>query len=304
VAEAMDETTFTYQSADGLDIAVRRWSATGPTGGGPTGSVQIAHGMGEHSARYARLAGALTAHGWVVYADDHRGHGRTAVGLDGAGPAEALGDFGPDGWNGLVDDLALLGQRITAEVPDRPHILLGHSMGSFAAQQLVLDHSQTIDGLILSGTTAVDLAATTMDPKAETDLTALNAAFEPARTPFDWLSRDDAEVDAYLADAWCGFGIDRAATAGLVAAAPRLADADALAGIRPDLPLYVVAGSEDPLNLGLALLDLLVQRYRDAGLTDITTAYYPDARHEVFNETNRDEITADLLGWMARFGPA
>jgi alpha-beta hydrolase superfamily lysophospholipase len=303
VSELVDETTFTYRSADGLDIAVRRWAAPDGAGSRTVGSVQIAHGMGEHSGRYARLAQALTVHGWVVYASDHRGHGRTAVGLDGTGPAEALGDFGPDGWNGLVDDLVRLGQRIALDVPDQPHLLLGHSMGSFAAQQLVLDHSRNIDGLILSGTTAVDLAATTMDPEAETDLTALNAAFEPARTPFDWLSRDTDEVDAYLADPWCGFGIDRAATASLVAAAPRLAEAEALAAIRSDLPIYVVAGSEDPLNLGLALLDLLVQRYRDAGVGDITTAYYPGARHEVFNETNRGEITTDLLRWLERFEP-
>ena len=242
MTDVMDESTFTYRSADGLDIAVRRWSATRRGRGPPVGSVQIAHGMGEHSARYARLAEALTAHGWVVYADDHRGHGRSAVGLDGAGPPEALGDFGPGG-------LERAGRRpgacwASASPPrcrDGPHLLLGHSMGSFAAQQLVLDHSRTIDGLILSGTTAVDLAATTMDPEAETDLTALNAAFEPARTPFDWLSRDETEVDAYLADPWCGFGIDRAATASLVAAAPRLADPDG-AGRHPLRPARLRGG--------------------------------------------------------------
>jgi len=299
----MSETTFECAAADGLAVVVRRWRDTTDAGKDPAGTLQIAHGMGEHSGRYARLAGALTARGWVVYASDHRGHGRSVVGADGTGPTEGLGDFGAGGWDGLVDDVVRLGRHIAEEVPDRPHILLGHSMGSFAAQQLVLDHSRDIDGLVLSGTTAVDLAAATMDPEAETDLIALNAAFEPARTPFDWLSRDPAEVDAYLVDPWCGFGIDAAATAGLVAAAPRLAESDALAGIRPDLPLYVVAGSADPLNLGLALLDLLVQRYRDAGLTDITTAYYPDARHEVFNEINRDQVTADLVAWLARFEP-
>lgn len=300
MTEVMDETTFTFRSADGLDIAVRRWQAGAEP---PIGAVQIAHGMGEHSARYRRLAQALTARGWVVYANDHRGHGRSAVGLDGDGPAEALGQFGPGGWNGLVDDLDRLNRHIADHEGGGPRILLGHSMGSFAAQQYVLDHSRDLDGLVLSGTTAVDLAATTMDPEAETDLSALNAAFEPGRTPFDWLSRDEAEVDAYLADPWCGFGLDPAATAALVAAAPRLAEPEALAAIRPDLPLYVVAGSADPLNLELALLDLLVQRYRDAGVTDITTAYYPDARHEVFNETNRDEITGGLLDWLSRFEP-
>ena len=143
----MDETTFTYRSADGLDIAVRRWSALGEAG------------RRRRVGRWARCrsptAWASTRpatpawprrsppHGWVVYANDHRGHGRSAVGLDGAGPPEALGDFGPGGWNGLVDDLVRLDRRIGRRAcPGRPRVLLGHSMGSFAAQQLVLDHSQ------------------------------------------------------------------------------------------------------------------------------------------------------------------
>ena len=187
------------------------------------------------------------------------------------------------------------------EVPGRPRVLLGHSMGSFAAQQYILDRSGDIDGLVLSGTTAVDLAAAAIDTTQGADLTALNAPFEPARTPFDWLSRDEAEVDLYLADPFCGFGIDAAAAASMVGGAPRLAEPDVLAGIRPDLPIYLVAGSADPLNMGLALLELVEQRYRDAGVTDITTDYLDGARHEVFNETNRDEITARLVTWLERF---
>ena len=299
MTEVMDESTFSFPSADGTDIVVRRWS--GADAEAATGVVQIAHGMGEHSARYRRLAGVLVANGWLVYAPDHRGHGRSALGLDGDGALEALGQFGPGGWNGLVDDVLRLDRRIGQDHPGLPRVLLGHSMGSFAAQQLALDHSDEIDGLVLSGTTAVDLAATALDPEAETDLSAFNAAFEPARTPFDWLSRDEAEVDAYVADPWCGFGIDREATAGLVEAAPRLGDPEALAGIRSDLPIYIVAGSADPLNMGLALIELVEQRYRDAGITDITTDYLDGARHEVFNETNRDEVTAHLLAWLERF---
>jgi alpha-beta hydrolase superfamily lysophospholipase len=211
-----------------------------------------------------------------------------------------LGDLGAGGWDGLVDDVGRLNDRIADEQPG-PRVLLGHSMGSFAAQQYVLDHSASIDGLVLSGTTAVDLAAATFDPDAPADLTGLNAGFEPARTDYDWLSRDDAEVDAYVADPLCGFGVDLPATRSLIAAAPRLGDPDALAAVRSDLPVYLVAGSADPLNFELALLELVEQRYRDAGLTDITTDYHAEARHEVFNETNRDEITANLLAWLTRF---
>ncbi len=293
----MASSTFLFAAPDGTQLFTRRWTPADA----PIGVVLIAHGMGEHSARYARLAEALTGHGWIVYAPDLRGHGRTALGEDLSGPARALGDLGPAGWNGLVDDLVQLDRRIGADHAGLPRVLLGHSMGSFAAQQFVLDHSAEIDGLVLSGTTALDLAATTMDTEAETDLTGLNAAFEPARTPFDWLSRDEAEVDLYVADPLCGFGLDVAATRSLVAAAGRTADPEALAAIRDDLPVYLVAGSADPLNLELALLDLVIQRYRDAGIHDITTDFRQGARHEVFNETDRDEVTAHLVAWLDRF---
>jgi len=292
----METTTFTYPAADGLEIHTFRWQD--PAAGTPVGTVQIAHGMGEHAARYARLADALTGAGWVVYANDHRGHGRTA-GRPEIGDG-GLGDLGAGGWNGLVDDVGRL-NRLIAEEHVGPRVLLGHSMGSFAAQQFVIAHSTEIDALVLSGTTAVDLAAATFDPDAPADLTALNAAFEPARTPYDWLSRDEAEVDLYVADPFCGFGIDQPATKGLIEAAPPLGDATVLTGIRSDLPSYLVAGSAAPLTPELALLELLEQRYRDAGLTDITSDFHPEARHEVFNETNRDEITAHLLAWLARF---
>jgi len=293
----MPTTTSTLSVSDGTELFLRRWEPDGPA----VGSVQVAHGMGEHSARYGRLADALVAAGWVVVVPDQRGHGLTALGEDRSGPPDALGDLGPAGWDGLVHDVVALNDALGAEAPERPRVLLGHSMGSFVAQQFVLDHSAEIDGLVLSGTTAVDVAATVIDPDAGTDLTAMNAAFEPARTDFDWLSRDEEEVDLYVADPLCGFGLDAASTRTLVAAAPRLADPDALAAIRSDLPVYLVAGSADPLNLELAMVELVAQRYRDAGLVDVTTDFHEGARHEVFNETNRDEITAHLLEWLRRF---
>jgi alpha-beta hydrolase superfamily lysophospholipase len=295
----MKTTTSTFAAADGTPLFLRRWAPDAE----PVGSVQIAHGMGEHSARYARLAEALVAAGWLVVAPDQRGHGLTALGEDGRGASEALGVLGPAGWAGLVADVAALNDALAAEDPTRPRVLLGHSMGSFEAQQFVLDHSADIAGLVLSGTTAVDVAATVLDPDAGSDLTALNAAFEPARTEYDWLSRDDAEVDKYVADPMCGFGLDADATRSLIAAAPRLAEPAELSGVRSDLPIYVVAGSADPLNLELALLDLVVQRYREAGVTDLTTDFRQGARHEVFNETDRDEVTAHLVAWLERFSP-
>ncbi len=284
----MDATDFTLTSEDGERVLVYRWSGPGE----PKAIVQIAHGMGEHAARYARLAAALVEHGYVVYANDHRGHGRTA------GSPNRHGDLGAAGWDGLVDDLALVAARARAEHRGIPLVLLGHSMGSLALQQFLLDHSGDIDAAVLSGTTAVDVIAAGIDTSQPSDLTAFNAPFAPARTDYDWLSRDDAEVDAYIADPACGFGVDAAGMAGMFGHVAAMSDPDRLAGIRRDLPIYVFSGDADPLAGGGQLIELVAQRYRDAGVADVMVRLYPGARHETLNETNRDEVTADLVTWL------
>ncbi len=286
----MDETMFTFTAGDGTQIAAVRWSPEGS----PRAIVQLAHGMGEHSLRYRRLAASLTDHGYVVYADDHRGHGRTAAGPDD------LGHFGPGGWQGVVDDLGTLAALAREDHPGLPLVLLGCSMGSFALQCYVVDHSGELEGAVLSGTTALDVIAGALDPSRPADLTAFNAPFEPARTPYDWLSRDPDEVDAYIADPFCGFGVDGEALGGMIGWAGDLADPDRLAAIADDLPIYVLSGDADPLAGGGALVQMVVDRYREAGVADVELHLYPGARHEVFNETNRDEITDELLVWLDR----
>ncbi len=181
--------------------------------------------------------------------------------------------------------------------PGLPLVLLGHSMGSFAAQQYVLDHSDRLAGLVLTGTTAVDQIAGALDPTQPADLSVFNAAFEPARTDADWLSRDEAEVDLYVADPYCGFGLDARSTGSLAEAAPRLGDQSAIDGVRDGLPIHLVSGQEDPLALGGAFVEMVADRYRSAG-ADVSVVLYEGARHEVFNETNRDEVTAELLAWL------
>jgi alpha-beta hydrolase superfamily lysophospholipase len=248
--------------------------------------------MGEHMQRYAALARALTERGLVVYGQDHRGHGATAR------SEGELGQLGPDGWAELVDDVDLLVSRIHDEQPGLPLVLLGHSMGSFAVQQYLLDHSDRIDAAVLTGTAALDQLEPALDLDKPIDLAVFNAAFQPARTEFDWLSRDEAIVDAYIADPRCGFGIDVDAGKDMFAAARRMADPGQVAGMRPGLPLYIAAGESDPVNANLALLNVLVDRYRAAGLTNVTVRTYPGARHEILNETNRDEVVASILDWL------
>jgi alpha-beta hydrolase superfamily lysophospholipase len=285
----MPATTFSYTSADGTQIAAYRWDPAGQ----PRAAVQLTHGMGEHARRYEHVARALNDAGFVVYAQDHRGHGASA-------DPDALGDLGKGSWAGLVDDIGLLSAQIRAEHPGLPLILLGHSMGSFAVQQYLFDHSADADGVVLTGTAAIDLLEGALDLDQPIDLSAFNAPFAPARTDYDWLSRDEAIVDAYVADPHCGFGIDTGSGKAMFAGARRGADPAQLAAIRADLPLYIAVGEADPVNGGLALLTPLAERYQAAGLTDVTVRTYPDARHEILNEANRAEIIAELITWIDR----
>jgi alpha-beta hydrolase superfamily lysophospholipase len=284
----MAPSSFTYTSADGAKIAAYRWDPAGQ----PAAVVQITHGMGEHASRYDHVARALNEAGYVVYAQDHRGHGASVTGEPG--------NLGEGGWPGLVDDIGLLSARIRAEQPGLPVILLAHSMGSFAAQQYLLDHSDDVDGVVLTGTAVIDLLEPALDLDQPLDLAMFNAAFQPARTDYDWLSRDEAMVDAYVADPLCGFGIDTGSARQMFAGARRLADPQQVAALRDSMPVYIAAGELDPVNGGLTLLTPLTDRLTEAGLTDVTVVTYPGARHEILNETNRDEVIGSLIEWAGR----
>lgn len=291
----MKREDFRFRSeADGLEVACYHWPAQGKA----AGVVQIAHGMGEHALRYSAFAEFLNAAGFHVYANDHRGHGRTAP------KPELLGDFGTAGWDGLVADMAQLTRDAHAGAPGLPIVLLGHSMGSFAAQQYILDHSELIAGAIISGSASLDrLAALDVSPEDSSkpaDLSALNRGFEPARTPFDWLSRDYAEVDKYVADPLCGFGVNARARATMAAGGARTVDAAQIARIRKTLPIYIFAGDQDPVNHHLEWLRPLGERYRAAGIKEVTEKFYKDGRHEMLNETNRAEVMNDILAWLRR----
>jgi alpha-beta hydrolase superfamily lysophospholipase len=183
-------------------------------------------------------------------------------------------------------------------------------MGSFAAQQLVLEHSAQIDSLVLSGSAAIDKLMEAMaedtaaaDAKAEgqeagSDFGPLNRPFEPARTPFDWLSRDKQEVDKYINDPLCGFDFLPESTMSMAMAAQQTTDPAALAEIRKDLPILLLAGDADPVTGNLGFLNVLEQRYRAAGISDISKLYYSQGRHEMLNEINRERVMFDTILWL------
>jgi alpha-beta hydrolase superfamily lysophospholipase len=290
------------EAADGTRLAYRRWAPEGEV----RAALQIVHGLSEHGGRYARLAAALNARGIAVAALDQRGHGRTA-------DATGKGRFGDGaGSDAVLDDVRMLGERLTGAHPGVPLFLLGHSLGSAVALGSAERDGAGLAGLALSGVIGVSpqLAEAATQLRAAADagmadqpmdaLSGFNAPFEPARTPYDWLSRDEAEVDAYLADPLCGDDVPPTYGygAGMFELVARVATADAVRTVPDGLPVLLLAGRRDPVGgEDAAQVTALAELLRDRGLP-VEERLYAEARHEVFNETNRDEVTADLAAWL------
>jgi alpha-beta hydrolase superfamily lysophospholipase len=183
--------------------------------------------------------------------------------------------------------MALLSQLARVENPGLPLILMGHSMGAMFAQAYLLDHAALIDALVLSGTAG----------PGPRNPAGPNSAYANPRTDYDWLSRDETEVDTYIADPFCGIKFTPASAASFASLRERELSPEALAGLPRGLPVYVFVGDEDPINQNLTRLTPLVDAYRTAGL-DVSLKVYPGGRHEMLNETNRDAVVADLLAWL------
>lgn len=281
----------------------------------PRGIVMILHGMAEHAARYQRFAVALSEAGFHVAAHDHRGHGATTA------PDAPLGSFARrDGMEAVLADALHVNRHVRDTHPGLPVILFGHSMGGIIATNFLLRHSGTLDGAVLwnfnvDGGPLTALLALLL--KAErmfkgSDVPSLianrltfedwNRKFAPNRTDFDWLSRDVAEVDRYVADPLCGFPC----SVGLwldVLTMIRAASSDrALPAIRKDMPLHLLGGASDPSSLNGKAMERLATRLRKAGGSDVTFRLVLQTRHETLNEINRDEETAGIIEWLrARF---
>lgn len=282
---------FELRGNDNFHVACVKWSNPRNV----RGVVQIAHGLGEHIGRYAKLAKMLAEAEFVVYGNDHRGHGLTAK------PTGSFGDFGPGGFDQLVEDMVSLRVIAKNEHPDKPYILLGHSMGSFAAQQFILEHAHSIDGLALSGSGTLDglLRIAQSIAPGKDPMKLMNAAFEPARTPFDWLSRDNVEVDAFINDPLCFPSLKPDSMQSFLDASSRLANPREIRNVRDDLPIYIFSGGDDPVGQRLESVRVLIDRYRSAGLTSIARDFYPGGRHEGLHEVNRRDVITNLLVWMS-----
>ncbi len=299
---------FSFAADDGVRLFGRRWLPEAP----PRGVVQIAHGLAEHGGRYARFAAALNAAGYALYVSDLRGHGAVCAATD-------LGHFADQGgWAKAVGDLWTVNRLIAADHASVPIVFLGHSMGSFLGRSFVAGHSDALAGAAFSGSNGRPPALAALGrliarverlrlgPRGKSALlnkmmfADFNKPFEPARTGLDWLSRDAAEVDAYIADPRCGLPFSAGLAVDLLDSLATLAKPESLAPIRKDLPIYVFSGEKDPVGANIASL---IDALKAAGFSHLTTRIYPGARHETLNETNRDEVTRDFLAWLDQILP-
>lgn len=293
---------------DGVSLATYTWL---PETDSPRAIVQIAHGAAEHAQRYDRFARYLCAHGYAVVASDHRGHGATAASTGGYG---VVGEEG-DSWRATVEDLRTVGDRTRRTLPGIPHFLLGHSMGSMLARDCAQEYGEDLAGLILSGTfrslpaTEPDQAIAHLQAEiAKGGRTALSgfttqlfASFnDPYErgTGYEWLSRDTAEVAAYAADERCGFPFSAGLSLDWVRAVRKINNPHHQARIPTRLPVHIAVGAEDPCNQPMSLVYELLEDFRYLGTHDLTWKAYPGARHEILNETNREEVQQDLLTWL------
>lgn len=297
-------TRASLDAPDGQRILVDSWLA-----GEPRGVVHILHGLAEYASRYERFALECNKAGLHVVAHNHRGHGETC-------DVEELGHFADEnGWNLVVNDARVVHLDIVRRFSGLPLILFGHSMGSYIAQSYMMRHPENVTALVLSASTlgsrpqllfAGCLAAIESwrhGRRGKSDLLNrlgfgdFNKAFAPNRTEFDWLSSDDDEVDRYIASPLCGTASSSQLWHDLFGGMREIAAPAAVRKIPADLPILITGGERDPIG-GETGMTKLAGLFRETGHDDVTLRIYPDGRHEMLNERNRDEVTADLIRWM------
>ncbi len=245
------------------------------------------HGLGEYATRYEPLIQELVADGYVVYADDHRGHGKTGLEQWG-GDHSKLGHLGDGGVRATAKEIHDLTVRARSENAGLPLVAIGQSLGSVLLQMILNDHAADYDAVVMTGT-----AYRTLFRMNSGDLNKRHAHLATSGGQ-EWLTRDIAIQQSFKADP-LAFDAKAAKLFGLIDGLRLLGTPKKLAR---DVPIHIVIGSEDPLG-GPRSVELLAEAYRNrGGLSDVSVVIYPDARHEVFNETNRAEVVAEIIGWL------
>lgn len=305
----IDENEYTFMSADGkTPIHVHEWVPDCDL----NGVIQIAHGVSEYIERYERFARFMAAKGFVVVGNDHLGHGKSVQSQDD------LGYFADtDGWIKVVDDIEALRALTETKYPGIPYFLFGHSMGSFLTRTYLCRFPYApLAGVILSGTgqnpaPVIMAGALTCDaeilhlgPHGRSQLVndlafgAYNKDFQPERTPFDWLSRDEKSVDKYVADPLCGFNCTVNLYRDMMFGLKYISEKRNLDKMNKELPVYFMSGDKDPVGANGVGMVKAYTMFVKAGVRDVKYKLYPDGRHEMLNELNRDEVMKDISDWI------
>lgn len=311
----MEKKEFTYPSADGKTaIHAVEWLPEGA----PRGVVQISHGVSEYILRYEPFAAFLTGRGFAVTGNDHLGHGGS---VPPGGTWRYFG--GPGSWDMVVEDIYTLRNREKANFRGLPYFLLGHSMGSFLARTYLIRYPDTVDGAIIMGTGQMPpalvaggrlvaaaeirrLGERAFSPMvSRLSFEAYNKIFRPNRTEKDWLSVDEGNVDAFIADPLCGgdatLGLFREMLDGI-----RLITKQSnVEKMNLNTPVFFVSGDMDPVGDCGKGVRRAYGSFQKAGVRDVTMKLYPGMRHEILNDVCRETVYRDLLAWMeARMPPA
>lgn len=300
--------------ADGTEICVNRWLPDSE----PEAVVVISHGMAEHSLRYDRLASFLTDAGFLVSAHDHRGHGKTAQ-----NQAEKGGvGFGyladKHGFEKVCGDLKEIIDQLKTEYPQKKVFLLGHSFGSIVSQCFIEKYGDSIDGCILSGSRGpqrfpvkcalfLSGALCVFGQKKRTAKMIDRMVFgsygkkiENKRTDADWLTKDPVIVDMYLEDQWCGFVMKTEFFYEMFRMLNTVHKKSNMKKIPAELPVYLIAGTDDPVGDYGKTVKKLCDVYKSNGIKDLEIKLYENDRHELFNETDSDAVTNDTIAWLKK----
>ncbi|MFL8326126.1 alpha/beta hydrolase [Clostridioides difficile] len=301
-------TNFTFKGEEGLDIYTYKWEDENIKK--PKAVIQIAHGMAETAQRYETFAKVLTKNGYIVYINDHRGHGKTAKIIENVGHLAEK-----EGFRCLVEDMYTLTNIIKKENEDLPIYLFGHSMGSFASQRYIMDYSNNLSGLILCGSNGkqgiiLNLAHLIINREIKkygrrsksNKINNLIFGGEIIRrnekTKFDWLSRDKEQVEKYINDPFCGVVCSCGFFYDLVQGLKEIEDKENLKKVPLDILIYIISGDKDPIGKNGKGVLRLRDRYIKLGVKDVTCKLYKDGRHELLNEINREEVFEDIICWL------
>ena len=280
--------------------------------GQPRAVVQIIHGIAEFVERYDDFASFLTRQGILVVAEDHMGHGQSING-------DGIQGYFHGGWFTAVEDSMQLMTDTKAEFPDVPYILFGHSMGSFMARTILCKYPDCgIAGAVICGTGWQPAAALPAMVKMMEGICKIvgetkpnemlqnlifgsyNKRVEHPRTAFDWLTRDDRIVDAYIAHPLCGFTACAGLLREMVKGIHYIEQKENLAKMTKELPVFFIAGGDDPVGPYGKGVHTCAEAFRNAGMQDVSVRIYPLCRHEILNEINREQVYADVLKWVEK----